>query len=69
MRVAFADLLSKLEQMQHEDIEHVLEHTIKLLHNSIDTLFGLKRDLVELYKKEVYKIEDAKKDEGYVPNE
>lgn len=69
MRVAFADLLSKLEQMQHEDIENILEQSIKLLHNSIDTLFGLKRDLIELQKREVYKFDNAKKDEGYVANE
>lgn len=38
--------------MQNEDIEQILEQTNKLLSDSVDTLFGLKRDLVELHKRE-----------------
>lgn len=53
MRIAFADLLAKLDTMQNEDIEQILEQTIKLLNNSVDTLFGLKRDLVELHKRDL----------------
>lgn len=50
MRIAFAELLVKLDQMQNEDIEQIMEQTNKLLNDCISTLFGLRRDLVELRK-------------------
>lgn len=62
MRIAFADLLAKLDTMQNEDIEQILEQTIKLLNNSVDTLFGLKRDLVELHKRDL-RNRDTKTDD------
>jgi hypothetical protein len=68
MRIGIADLLGKLDQMQNEDIEQILEQTIKLLNNNVDTLFGLKRDLVELHKREQCKNE-ANKMEDCLPIE
>lgn len=51
LRVSAAELLSKLKSMHDEDIEQILAQTIELLKDNVDTLFGLKRDLVELHKR------------------
>ncbi|KAI6190101.1 hypothetical protein M3Y97_00080400 [Aphelenchoides bicaudatus] len=59
LRIAFADLLTKLDQMQNEDIEQTLEHTNKLLTDCINTVFGLRRDLVELRKTADQRCKDS----------
>jgi hypothetical protein len=59
MRIAFAELLVKLDQMQNEDMEQILEQTNKLLNDCISTLFGLRRDLIELRKNAEQRYRDS----------
>lgn len=51
MRISFSQLLGKLDSMKNEDIEHLLKQTVDVLNDCSETLFGLKRDMVELQKR------------------